>query len=124
MIPEYWVPEPDIRLSLYARLSRTDNAVDLNAFEDELIDRFGALPPPAETLINAGRIGIAARALQVARIDAGPAAIALTPRRNAKFELAASGLIERDGRFILREPNTIEQLGEKVLALLEQLQPT
>ena len=53
-----------------------------NALAAELEDRFGALPAEAETLLAIARVRSAARACGVARIDAGPAAIAFTPRKD------------------------------------------
>ncbi len=41
--------------------------------------------------------------LEIARIDAGPAAIALAPRGDAAALAEALGLEEKDGRVLLRE---------------------
>ena len=101
-IPEEWVPEVDVRLSLYGRLARLDSASALDAFEAELEDRFGALPDPARDLLAAARIGMLAQAAQIARVDAGPAAIAFTPRRGATLP-ADVGLAERNDRWIAKE---------------------
>ncbi len=43
---------------------------------------------------------MAARALQIDRIDAGPAAIALTPRRFAA-DPSSARLVEKNGRLVL-----------------------
>ncbi len=72
---------PTSRLPLYVRLARAADSAALDSLEEELIDRFGALPPEAETLLAMLRIGMLARHAGIARIDAGPAAIALTPRK-------------------------------------------
>jgi transcription-repair coupling factor (superfamily II helicase) len=45
--------------------------------QEELIDRFGLPPEPAQALVESHRLRIAARALGVARIDAGGDAIQL-----------------------------------------------
>ncbi len=116
-LPESWIPEPDVRLGLYVRLSRIESDGELEAFEEELLDRFGPLPADAERLLARARIRIAARTLGIARIDAGPAAIALTPREGAT--LSGEGLVEKDGRLILAEATYEAGRIERVRALLE-----
>ena len=120
-IPEEWVPEVDVRLSLYGRLARLDSASALHAFTAELEDRFGALPDPARDLLAAARIGLLAQAAQIARVDAGPAAIALTPRRGATLP-ADGGLIERNDRWIAKEAIADpHERAERVVDLLDMI---
>lgn len=119
--PDTWIPEADIRLSLYVRLARLATPAELDAFEDELTDRFGTLPPDAETLIAHGRIRLAARALEIARIDAGPAAIALTPRKGFAADAKAIGLTAKDGRLLLKEALDADARTTRIDALLEAL---
>ncbi len=88
-IPENFIPEPEIRINLHARLARPaaeDNADSLAA---ELSDRFGTLPEPVENLIALADLRRKARRLGVERLDAGPEAIAATFRQG--FALAAAG---------------------------------
>ncbi|USI74605.1 DEAD/DEAH box helicase [Sphingomonas morindae] len=99
--PEAWVPEADLRVSLYARLARIETAAALDGFEAELEDRFGPPPPEAVALLGLARLRLAARALGIQRIDAGPAAIALTPRPGVT--LAAPALSASKGRLLLAE---------------------
>uniref|UniRef100_UPI003519734B transcription-repair coupling factor n=1 Tax=Pseudooceanicola sp. TaxID=1914328 RepID=UPI003519734B len=44
LIPEAYVPDLDVRLGLYRRLSSLSTKVELEGFAAELIDRFGKLP--------------------------------------------------------------------------------
>jgi transcription-repair coupling factor (superfamily II helicase) len=81
-LPESWIPEADVRITLYSRLARLANMGDIEAFESEIHDRFGTLPVEAERLLEVARVRMLARSAEIARIDAGPAAIAFTPRRN------------------------------------------
>jgi transcription-repair coupling factor (superfamily II helicase) len=100
-LPARWVPDEELRVSLYARLARIADPHALDAFADELEDRFGALPDAAATLLSVARVRVLAHAAGIARVDAGPAAIALTPRRG--FAGDAAGLEAKDGRLLLRE---------------------
>jgi transcription-repair coupling factor (superfamily II helicase) len=119
--PEDWIPEADIRLTLYVRLARIDSDAGLDTFEEELLDRFGPLPSQAEALMMHARIRLAARALHIARIDAGAAAIALTPRREFDADTGGAGLEEKNGRLLLREPTEDATRNDRVRALLDAL---
>ncbi|MCW1430258.1 DEAD/DEAH box helicase [Novosphingobium sp. JCM 18896] len=119
--PESWIPEPDMRLGLYGRLSRLTEAAELDGFEDELVDRFGPLPQTAEHLLSRARLAILARSAGVERIDAGPAGIALTLRAGTAPLPDALGLVERDGRWILKERLEEEERGKRVAEVLEHL---
>ncbi len=102
-LPADWIPEEELRVTLYARIGRLTDTVALDAFEAELEDRFGAVPDPARTLLTVARIRTDARAAEIARIDAGPAAIALTMRRGAAIDAAAAGLTAAGERLLLAE---------------------
>ncbi|MEP9360001.1 TRCF domain-containing protein [Sphingomonas sp. KR3-1] len=120
-LPESWIPEPDVRLGLYVRLARIEDDAGLDAFEEELLDRFGPLPHEAEALMARGRIRMAAQALRIERIDAGPAAIALTPRTGFDADAMGAGLTEKNGRLVLAEATDEGNRSERIQALLELL---
>ncbi|KAK0346960.1 hypothetical protein LTR94_004350 [Friedmanniomyces endolithicus] len=119
--PESWVPELDLRLELYVRLARIKAETELDAFEEELVDRFGPLPDSVERLIGLARVRLAAKLLQVERIDAGAAAIALTPRRGFDANTGELRLEEKDGRYLLREKTSEAARLERVQTLLNAL---
>ncbi len=77
-LPDDWIPEADLRLSLYGQLAHLDEVAAIDAFQAELEDRFGPVPEPAARLLDAARIAALAADAGVRQIDAGPAAIALT----------------------------------------------
>ncbi|WP_235955293.1 DEAD/DEAH box helicase [Sphingobium psychrophilum] len=120
-LPSDWIPDPDIRLGLYVRLSRLVDEAGLSALEEELADRFGPLPPAAERLIDANRIAILARAAGIARVDAGPAAIALTPRETGRDMSKCAGLLEKDGRWLLKAQTDEADRLARVTDLLESI---
>jgi transcription-repair coupling factor (superfamily II helicase) len=72
LIPETYVPDLDVRLSLYRRLSDAEKAEDREALAAELIDRFGPLPDEAEQLLKVVGIKGLCRDANVAKIDVGP----------------------------------------------------
>jgi transcription-repair coupling factor (superfamily II helicase) len=102
-LPSDWILDDELRVTLYARLSRLSDTQEIDAFADELEDRFGALPPPASALLAVARIRAAARAARISRVDAGAAAIALTPRGDFAGDINSVNLTEKNGRFLLQE---------------------
>ncbi|MCR5875422.1 DEAD/DEAH box helicase [Phenylobacterium sp. J426] len=96
-ISETYVPDPTVRINLYARLARLTSTEEVDAFAEELEDRFGALPDETQAFLDLARIQALAVAARVAKVDAGPKAIALTPAPGvaakdfAKAELETSG---------------------------------
>jgi transcription-repair coupling factor (superfamily II helicase) len=72
LIPEDYVPDLTVRLSLYRRLSDAEKAEDREALAAELIDRFGPLPPEAGQLLKVVAIKGLCREANVAKIDVGP----------------------------------------------------
>lgn len=117
-LPADWIPEEGIRLSLYARLARIDEPAMVDAFEEELEDRFGTLPDAALRLIDATRLRLLAKMAGVARIDAGPAAIAYTPA-SGDADWSAAGLEARGDRWI--DARAIEDEGQRLAAIRETL---
>ena len=72
MIPETYIPDLDIRLGLYRRLSSLTAKVELEGFAAELIDRFGPLPKEVNTLMLIVRIKAMCKRAGISRLDAGP----------------------------------------------------
>jgi transcription-repair coupling factor (superfamily II helicase) len=72
LIPEDYVPDLNVRLALYRRISDAEKAQDREALAAELIDRFGPLPPEADQLLKVVAIKGLCREANVAKIDVGP----------------------------------------------------
>ena len=72
LIPEDYVPDLDLRMSLYRRVNEIEQPHEIEAFAAELIDRFGTLPEPTENLLTLMTIKLNARKAHVAKIDIGP----------------------------------------------------
>jgi len=71
LISEDYVPDLDLRMSLYRRINEIDEAERIEAFGAELIDRFGPLPDAAENLLTLMSIKLYARDAHIAKIDVG-----------------------------------------------------
>ncbi len=72
LIPEDYVPDLDVRLGLYRRLSSLTTKVELEGFAAELIDRFGKLPREVNTLLLVVRIKAMCKRAGIAKLDGGP----------------------------------------------------
>jgi len=72
-IPHDYVPEERLRLEAYRAMAAAATSADVAAVAEELIDRYGAPPPPVETLLAVARLRVRARAAGVGEIVlAGP----------------------------------------------------
>ncbi|WP_120502536.1 transcription-repair coupling factor [Roseovarius sp. EL26] len=92
LIPENYVPDLDVRLGLYRRLSSLQSKVELEGFAAELIDRFGKLPKEVNTLLLVVRIKGMCKKAGIAKLDGGPKGATLQ-FHNDKFA-SPTGLVE------------------------------
>ncbi|WP_170752855.1 transcription-repair coupling factor [Ruegeria lacuscaerulensis] len=92
LIPEDYVPDLDVRLGLYRRLSSLSTKVELEGFAAELIDRFGKLPKEVNTLMLVVRIKAMCKRAGIAKLDGGPKGATLQ-FHNDKFA-SPQGLVE------------------------------
>ncbi|MEM9318178.1 MAG: transcription-repair coupling factor [Pseudomonadota bacterium] len=111
LIPEDYVPDLDVRLGLYRRLSQLSSKVELEGFAAELIDRFGKLPREVNTLMQVVRIKAMCKRAGIARLDAGPKGATIqfyndkfsSPKGLVEFVQAQDGLAKvRDNKIIVR----------------------
>ena len=82
LIPEEYVPDLNVRLALYRRLSDAEKSGEREALAAELIDRFGPLPPEAGQLLKVVAIKGLCREANVAKIDVGPKGAVVTFRND------------------------------------------
>ena len=111
LIPEDYVPDLDVRLGLYRRLSDLHTKVELEGFAAELIDRFGKLPKEVNTLLLVVRIKAECKKAQIAKFDAGPKGATVqfhqdkfpNPGGLVEFIEAQRGLAKvRDNKIVVR----------------------
>jgi transcription-repair coupling factor (superfamily II helicase) len=113
MIPDAYIPDLDIRLGLYRRLSSLATKVELEGFAAELIDRFGPIPKEVNTLMLIVRIKAMCKRAGISRIDAGPKGATLQ-FHNDKFANPA-GLVE----FLREQGPAAKVQGNKVVLMGE-----
>jgi transcription-repair coupling factor (superfamily II helicase) len=117
LIPEEYVPDLDVRLGLYRRLSALTTKVELEGFAAELIDRFGKLPKEVNSLLLVVRIKAECKRAGIARLDAGPKGATIqfhndkfaSPTGLVRFVQAQDGLAKvKDNKIIVRRDWTKE----------------
>jgi transcription-repair coupling factor (superfamily II helicase) len=116
LMPESYIGDIDLRLTLYRRLAALETADDIEAFAAELIDRFGSLPEETENLLKLVAIKQLCRKANVAKVDAGPRGIVLAfhenrfarPERLVPYIADHSRMIRvrADHRLVIMHPTT------------------
>ena len=81
MLPETYVSDLQVRLGLYRRLATLKAREDIDAFADELVDRFGPLPGEVDHLLDVVEIKALCHRAGVAQIDAGPKGASIVFRK-------------------------------------------
>ena len=80
LIPEDYVTDLHVRLSLYRRLADMETDAEIESMGAEMVDRFGTLPEEVEQLLKLVGIKALCRRANVEKVDAGPRGMVLTFR--------------------------------------------
>ncbi|QIB35840.1 transcription-repair coupling factor [Ancylobacter pratisalsi] len=96
LIPEEYVADLHVRLSLYRRLADLETDAEIESVGAELVDRFGPLPEEVELLLKLVAIKALCRRANVEKVDAGPRGMVLT-FRDGRFPNPA-GFIQYVGK--------------------------
>jgi len=104
LIPERYVADLDVRLSLYRRIATLVDGREIEAFAAELIDRFGPLPPEVENLLAVVALKQLCRETGVEKLEAGPKGAVVAFRKNqvANPEALVRFIQAQEGRARLR----------------------
>jgi transcription-repair coupling factor (superfamily II helicase) len=133
LLPGDYCGDVHLRLSFYKRLATAKTPDQIDALLEEIVDRFGKLPPQAQTLIDVHRLRVLAKPYGVTKVDAGPGVIHITfkakppidpmriielVQKNRHIKLAGNEKlrIERE----LKEPKDRAQMVRDVLRSLGQ----
>ena len=94
-LPKDYVPGPRVKVELYRRLGRIRSGERLADFRQELLDRFGPLPPPAQNLLTEAELRILAERWQLGRIHVEDEYAVLTYRSARRIESLAKAHPDR-----------------------------
>lgn len=129
-LPEDFCPDINERLRLYKRLASAENDETLDDFTQELIDRFGKLPPYAQNLCATHRLRIFLKPFPIQKLEAKSDAIRLQfsadfAKNTAIDPAQIIYLIQNDKRFKLAGQDQLrfivdsESLDERLLKIHE-----
>jgi transcription-repair coupling factor (superfamily II helicase) len=86
LLPSDYCPDVHERLSIYKRLSGTEDTEQLTRMREELVDRFGQLPEQAQALLETHRLRLQMTRFGVRKIDAYPTHIHLQFKPNPPID--------------------------------------
>jgi len=86
LLPDDFCGDVHLRLSFYKKLATAQNADQIDRLTEEIVDRFGKLPPQGQTLIDVHRLRVLAKPYGVAKVDAAPGLISISFKKDAPIE--------------------------------------
>ncbi|MEZ0309627.1 MAG: transcription-repair coupling factor [Ramlibacter sp.] len=86
LLPSDYCGDVHLRLSFYKRLATAKTPEQIDALLEEIVDRFGKLPPQAQTLVDVHRLRVLAKAYGVVKVDAAPGVINITFKANPPID--------------------------------------
>jgi transcription-repair coupling factor (superfamily II helicase) len=108
LLPEQYCGDVHERLVLYKRLAGCSTLDELKDMREELIDRFGLLPEPAEALMECHRLRILAKPLGIGKIDASSEVIQLQFAQDTPIEpLALLRLLQKSPAYRMNGPDKL-----------------
>ncbi len=86
LLPNDYCGDVHLRLSFYKKLAMAKRNEQIDTLLEELVDRFGKLPPQAQTLIDVHRLRCLSEPYGVVKVDATPGVILITFKPNPPVE--------------------------------------
>jgi transcription-repair coupling factor (superfamily II helicase) len=108
LLPERYCSDVHERLVLYKRLASVESIEELDAIQEELVDRFGPTPEQAQALLASHRLRLLAKPLGVRKVDAGPERATIQFVKHPPFDAGSLILlVQKDGRIRFAGPDRI-----------------
>ena len=133
LLPDDYCGDVHLRLSFYKKLATAKTPEQIDHLLEEIVDRFGKLPPQAQTLIDVHRLRVLARPYGVVKVDAAPGVIHITFKKDPPIDSMAIIHLIQKNRHIklagneklriereLKEPKDRAQMVRDVLRSLGQ----
>ena len=114
LIPNDYVSELGVRLSLYRRIAQLIDQNEIEVFAAEMIDRFGSIPEEVENLLETVAIKRLCITAGIEKLDAGSKGAVVTFRKN-EFN-NPEGLV----KFINSHAGTIKVRADQKLVFMRQ----
>ncbi|OPZ76252.1 MAG: Transcription-repair-coupling factor [Alphaproteobacteria bacterium ADurb.Bin438] len=114
LIPDSYIPDVNIKLEFYKRISMIKDNEEMDALISEMIDRFGDIPDEVQNLIDIVDLKVLCKKANVEKIDAGEMGLLISFHEN-KFNNPL-GLIE-----LLNKSNAIKLRPDHKLNIVKDL---
>jgi transcription-repair coupling factor (superfamily II helicase) len=86
LLPSDYCGDVHLRLSFYKKLATAKTTDQVDGLLEEIVDRFGKLPPQAQTLIDVHRLRVLSAPFGVIKVDATPGVTLITFKPNPPIE--------------------------------------
>jgi len=86
LLPDDFCGDVHLRLSFYKKLATAKTSEQIDSLMEEIIDRFGKLPPQAQTLIDVHRLRVISQPYGVLKVDAAPGIITITFKKDPPID--------------------------------------
>jgi transcription-repair coupling factor (superfamily II helicase) len=86
LLPDDFCGDVHLRLSFYKKLATAKNTDQIDSLMEEIIDRFGKLPPQAQTLIDVHRLRVISQPYGVVKVDATAMATTITFKKDPPID--------------------------------------
>ncbi len=97
LLPGDYCGDVHLRLSFYKKLATAKTSDQIDGLLEEIVDRFGKLPPQAQTLVDVHRLRVLTQAYGVVKVDAAPGVIQITFKPNPPVDpMAIIHLIQKN----------------------------
>ncbi|HQQ69605.1 MAG TPA: transcription-repair coupling factor, partial [Alicycliphilus sp.] len=97
LLPDDYCGDVHLRLSFYKKLATARTSEQIDGLLEEIVDRFGKLPPQAQTLIDVHRLRVLSAPYGVTKVDAAPGVITVTFKPQPPVDpMAIIGLIQKN----------------------------
>ncbi len=124
LLPDDYCGDIHQRLMIYKRLANCNTPDDLDEMHQELVDRFGLLPQPAQVLLDSHRLRILAKPLGITKVDASSDNIQIQFVPNPPIDpMKILTLIQSKRHYKLSGPDKLKidlkygELAQRVLAI-------
>jgi transcription-repair coupling factor (superfamily II helicase) len=116
-IPEEYLPQINLRLNLYKRVSSVDSLAEIDKIREEVRDRFGPLPGSVDSLLRYGAVKHLAQKIKIKAIDR------IGSRLILKFHPATLADLSGLTRVLKRQRGSLTPQGVLTLPLTRETEP-
>ncbi len=86
LLPDDYCGDVHLRLSFYKKLATARTPDQIDGLLEEIVDRFGKLPPQAQTLFDVHRLRVLAQPYGVLKVDSAPTVTTISFRPGAPVD--------------------------------------